>query len=73
MDHKEIKREIKKHSEQNESKNAIDYNLNLRNVAKAIFSGKYTVLNVCIKKESSEVNYLNFYLNNLQKENSTKL
>lgn len=70
---KEIKREIKKHSEQNESENAIDYNLNLQNVAKAIFSGKYTVLNVCIKKESSEVNYLNFYLNNLQKENSTKL
>ena len=59
---KEIKRKIKKHSEQNESKNATDYNLNSQNIAKAIFSGKYTVLTVCFKKESSEVNYLNFYL-----------
>ena len=47
---KEIKREIKKHSEQNESKNAIDYNLNSQNIAKAIFSGKYTVLTVLKKK-----------------------
>ena len=46
--------------------------LNVWNLAKAIFRGKYIVLNACIRKESSEINDLNFYLHNLEKQKQTK-
>ena len=67
----EIKEEIKKYLEVND--NGDTTTQNLWDAAKAVLRGKFIAIEAYIKKqETSEINNLNFYLKQLEKEEQKK-
>ena len=67
----EIKEEIKKYLEANDSENTTTQNL--WDAAKAVLRGKFIAIQSCLKKqEKSQINNLTLYLKQLEKEEQTK-
>ena len=63
----EIKKEIKICIEMNENENTTTQNL--WGTVKAVLSGRFIALQVCLKKqEKSQINYLTLHLKQLEKE-----
>ena len=65
MGQNEIRKEIKKFLETNE--NELTTNQNLRNTAKAVLRGKFTVIQAYLKKiETFQINNLTLHLKELE-------
>ena len=68
---KEIKEEIEKYLERNESESTMIQNL--KHAAKAVLRGKFIAIQSYLKKqEKSQINNLTLYLKQLEKEEQTK-
>jgi hypothetical protein len=67
---KEMKEELKKFLDSHENENAIYQNL--WDIAKTVLKVKFIVINVYIKKETSQINNLMVYLKILEKQEQTK-
>ena len=67
MGQNEIRKEIKKFLETNE--NELTTNQNLRNTAKAVLRGKFTVIQACLQKiETFQINNLTLCLQELEEQ-----